>query len=661
MSSKIATTGLVACQFRNITIPGDATYQYGFTYDPNTGLLSQLLYPAAGSQAGLAVNYGYSNGVLSSVTDARTGTVYWQDNSPLSVNDLGESSQETLGNNITTETTFTPVTGWPTKIISGPAAGSASVQNQSFSYDALGNLTQRQDGNAGLTENFYYYPDNRLQYSTLDDGSTTTTNLQLSYNPNGGIAQKIETGGTDTPVPYNITQWTSYNYPKSISATVPSGNAETATFAYGPDRQRWRMVYTDGSARETTEYIGGGMEKVSSSAGTDYRYYIASAHGLAAIVSTLTGTHYVLEDQEGSVASLLTSTGSAAANESFTAYGNRREAATWSRPPSSPEDANMDSITRQGFTGQTVLGQMGLNHMNGRIEDAVSGTFLSPDPYVTDPGNTQDYYRYAYVYNNPLSNVDPSGFGTGPGYHPAPNPQNPAYCLDWYANLPTPGTSNSGTTETGAVTIFDTPLPSYTSCDFPEPDQTPFFDFGPGDAQQGPSQPPPQGPPIRLQNQQQGHDYRTRNLICKRPLTDQEKRDLISRFTVPNVYTEGIPKSQGIHLVANSWGIPGGWVDTTFSPNGLTGQNVTTPFHVFTGTVQRTISNTGSGAYMLTHGYGGYSQLPPPSPFASMETGDLTVDLGSLLDLVNQEAGPGIFDKVDQEAAAYAKAHYPGC
>src|SRR5690606_16558702 len=36
--------------------------------------------------------------------------------------------------------------------------------------------------------------------------------------------------------------------------------------------------------------------------------------------------------------------------------------------------------------------------------------FVSPDPFVTQPGYTQNLNRYAYVYNNPLSYVDPSGF-----------------------------------------------------------------------------------------------------------------------------------------------------------------------------------------------------------------------------------------------------------
>ena len=58
----------------------------------------------------------------------------------------------------------------------------------------------------------------------------------------------------------------------------------------------------------------------------------------------------------------------------------------------------------------SLLGTMGLNHMNGRVQDAISGRFISPGPFVTESGNTQNWNRYAYVYNNPLTYVDPSGF-----------------------------------------------------------------------------------------------------------------------------------------------------------------------------------------------------------------------------------------------------------
>ena len=48
--------------------------------------------------------------------------------------------------------------------------------------------------------------------------------------------------------------------------------------------------------------------------------------------------------------------------------------------------------------------------MNGRVEDAILGRMLSPDPNVPDPTNAQSYNRYSYVNNNPLTFVDPSGF-----------------------------------------------------------------------------------------------------------------------------------------------------------------------------------------------------------------------------------------------------------
>ncbi len=63
---------------------------------------------------------------------------------------------------------------------------------------------------------------------------------------------------------------------------------------------------------------------------------------------------------------------------------------------------------------------MGLIHMNGRVEDANIGRFLSPDPYVQDALNTQSFNRYSYVNNNPLTFTDPSGFECFDDGTPAP-------------------------------------------------------------------------------------------------------------------------------------------------------------------------------------------------------------------------------------------------
>jgi RHS repeat-associated protein len=72
----------------------------------------------------------------------------------------------------------------------------------------------------------------------------------------------------------------------------------------------------------------------------------------------------------------------------------------------------INAVTRRGYTWHTALGNMGLDDMNGRIQDAVIGRFLSPDPFVPHPGTTQSYNRYSYVMNNPLSRIDPDGLPT---------------------------------------------------------------------------------------------------------------------------------------------------------------------------------------------------------------------------------------------------------
>jgi len=63
----------------------------------------------------------------------------------------------------------------------------------------------------------------------------------------------------------------------------------------------------------------------------------------------------------------------------------------------------------RGWTGHEYFADVHLVHMNGRMYDTDLRRFLSPDNYVQDPTNTQNYNRYQYGYNNPLKYSDPSG------------------------------------------------------------------------------------------------------------------------------------------------------------------------------------------------------------------------------------------------------------
>ncbi|MBZ6533866.1 RHS repeat-associated core domain-containing protein, partial [Acinetobacter seifertii] len=64
-----------------------------------------------------------------------------------------------------------------------------------------------------------------------------------------------------------------------------------------------------------------------------------------------------------------------------------------------------------GFTSHEMLDSIGLIHMNGRVYDPTIGRFISADPTIDGADSLQGYNRYAYVYNNPTTLLDPEGYG----------------------------------------------------------------------------------------------------------------------------------------------------------------------------------------------------------------------------------------------------------
>jgi RHS repeat-associated protein len=442
---------------RIITLPGSGQYPYTQSYSSTTGLPQSLTYPTTTSSYALEIQYNYTNAMLASITnlsDSPNWTI-WQANQTDAVGHiLSETAAPTSNgapNNIGLGTTRTvdAVTGWLSSVTAG-TGGTSTLENQSYLFDHVGNLTQRQNNNLSLTENFYYDKDYRLYYSQLNG----STNLQMCYDNTGGACTENVAGmgnitsrsdvASGTAWTYDLSRyhavtqagtgtgaytygsydangnpgtrngstisWSSYNFPTSITA-IDSSGTETVQFSYGPDRKRWNQNLNSGA--ETTYYVGGLLEEVETSY-TDWRHYVyAGSQPIAVYSRKSTGGNnwsYILKDSLGSVATLVGPTGSVEVSESFTPFGARRNSATWAGAPSSG-DLTFSSYTRQGFTWQTALGQtMNLNHMNGRVEDAVTGRFLSPDPTMPDPTNSQSYNRFSYVLNRPLTLQDPTGF-----------------------------------------------------------------------------------------------------------------------------------------------------------------------------------------------------------------------------------------------------------
>ncbi len=118
---------------------------------------------------------------------------------------------------------------------------------------------------------------------------------------------------------------------------------------------------------------------------------------------------YFHHDHLGSVVSTTGEQGEVLQRLQYDVWGRLR---TLSQDPDwAPllSDEGEGPFADRGFTGHEMLTDVGLIQMNARVYDPAIGRFLSPDNYVQSPTNLQNYNRYSYVLNQPLSLTDPTG------------------------------------------------------------------------------------------------------------------------------------------------------------------------------------------------------------------------------------------------------------
>jgi RHS repeat-associated protein len=406
--------------------------QQGFRYLP----VGFQPYSATGTYR-FSVRYIYDpSGALAEVVDANDPSqVYWQANA---MDAMGHVIGETLGNGVLTVRLYNPATGFVEGISSG-VGDDSGVQMLTYAWDGIGNLTERDDANQGLTEKFNYDSLNRLTGSTLTANGTTTANLSVAYDAIGNIKSKsgVGTYTYSSSHPHAVASisgavTTSFSYDrdgnllsghgKSYGYTafnkpwhILSGGADTQ-FWYAPDRSRYQQVTVEDGATTITLYIGGVFEAITHDDGSiTYRNEIEAngrtiaiaSHGSGGSAASIRYLHY---DHLGSVDAVTNGRGGVIQRMSFDAFGQRRET-DWGGTLS--DDSGLKDYTDRGFTDQEQLDATGLIHMNGRVYDPVIGRFTSADPIVQAPFASQSLNRYSYVWNNPLSLTDPSGFCTG--------------------------------------------------------------------------------------------------------------------------------------------------------------------------------------------------------------------------------------------------------
>ncbi|WP_229814817.1 SpvB/TcaC N-terminal domain-containing protein [Shewanella hanedai] len=263
-----------------------------------------------------------------------------------------------------------------------------------YDYDAAGNIKVKTDygsdyqyGNVGKSLGGLAGPNAIRQF--VRDGATH----QFTYDANGN-----RLSGDGATLTYNDD-----NKPVMVER-----NGAKSTFSYGADGMRFKQVKEKGGETTTTYYVGSYEQEVTSSATIEKTYigdHTIKSRAISGTLGNQSVYQHVLHDRLGSVDSLIDArSAQILQHRGYDVFGRPRNIAAGNALLT-----DWQGVSR-GFTDHEHLADQELIHMNGRVYDYNVGRFLSVDPFLQFPENSQSANPYSYILNNPMSGVDPTGY-----------------------------------------------------------------------------------------------------------------------------------------------------------------------------------------------------------------------------------------------------------
>jgi RHS repeat-associated protein len=371
-------------------------YTTGYTYDGLDRAVT-VTYPTGETVTNTYNGRGLPNTVSGSTAGSLvTSTLY---------NQLGAITEISLGNGVKTTYgyygtggTYDTTGGYYSRLWEiRSAKDSTTLQDIKHTWDAIGNLTQRQDLVSSETENFTYDFLDRL---TWVSGAYTQS---YTYNTIGNITAMNGNSYTYGTKPHAVTTVGSTSYVYDSNGNMTTRGTQTigwdvenrvisvtggASFIYDGDGNRVKK--TEGG--QTILYINQYYEKNLTTSVITTSYYLGGKLIAQKEGSTL---RYVHQDSLNSTSVMTTSTGTLDSSMTFYPFGDCRN---------SQGEIGTDRL----FTGQR-LDDTGLYYYGARYYDCTIGRFISADTIVQSFSNPQTLNRYSYVTNNPLKYTDPSG------------------------------------------------------------------------------------------------------------------------------------------------------------------------------------------------------------------------------------------------------------
>ncbi|RRN77243.1 sugar-binding protein, partial [Pseudoxanthomonas sp. SGD-10] len=411
-----------------------AIFAKNFSYDAFGRVAtetSQAQDKASSRTASRTLEYHYQNGGLLKVTDQATGQRIHEVSN---VNHRGQVTTALMGTSLKQSDSYDSY-GLPQNFITQKLGSTTTdLLNLGYSFNAeRGLLNSRSNSAFSWNETFTY--DNLDRLTAFNDNNGNNSH---SYDSRGRITQNSQLGDyyysgssyqqqeLNNPTPAAETWYTdrslqqiTYNAFKS-PVEINEDGKEIISFRYNAAMQRAHMYYGDTETnaedrRYRRHYSEDGSMEITTdthTGTTSFVFYLGGdAYSAPAIwkevhttAQTTQQMYFLHRDHLGSIVMITDDAGNIAEKRQFDAWGNIVKL----------EDGNGNPLAAfvildRGYTGHEHLLGVALIHMNGRLYDPKLHRFLSPDNYVQDPYNTQNFNRYGYVLNNPLIYVDPSG------------------------------------------------------------------------------------------------------------------------------------------------------------------------------------------------------------------------------------------------------------